>query len=338
MSVSFSEVVKSQHISTLIRTYFIEKSGYPIEYLNAVGEELINRGYDLKKYDEQEYIKLISPVFHKGWQNELYNMFKELLERGWAKEHTLIYGESWGTFVFEGILSENEQFLEVVEKYKKIFEASCGECGYKGEIEGQYEPPLCQKCIVKVIEEKTIKNISDIGFEYYDSPLYTDQIGKNVYVYWNDIKQIEIMEVYGELHSEIKLNLKKYTKKEEEKIEVTMSFLGEYEIDFSSEYAYNFFELIKHIPKNKLTKAQLIKIEKILSFKRCSICDKHAVLHDICLVCSNELPSITIQDSYWLKSYGTIENIISKKKKEFNENKNDRAELRYKFEKDKSFV
>lgn len=314
---------------------FLFPEKYSAENLINVTNELKRRGIDSEKFDDSTYIDCVVSEFPIGWKNTLKEMFQELKENGWNSGNKLNYNFSFGSITIEDLENNDNQILrEIIEKYK--LHNTCCNCSSEKNIESFEDEFLCQACILDIIIKREITEISDDGFKFYNFPTYSNETGKYDVIKWKDIKQISIT---ININNHINIELNKLSQEEENNIaENLMQSIIINHVSFSSNFNINFFELLKKIPKNKLTKEQSIDIDNILNnITQCIICKKNAMLYDNCLLCGENLLVLKNPSKSALKRFGTNEIRIQHEKQNFLEWKDKNFFLKYRYENDKSY-
>lgn len=318
---------------------FMFPEKYSAENLINVKDELKRRGIDFEKFDDFTYIDCVVSEFPIGWKNKLKEMFQELKENGWNRENKLNYNFSFGSITIGGLENNDNKILsEIIEKYKQKLHKTCCRCSLEKNVEPFEDEYLCQNCIQEIIVKREITEISDDGFKFYNFPTYSNEIGKYNFIKWTDIKQITIS-VNPHISNHIDVELNKLSQEEENNItENLMQNAIMNDFLFSSKFNINFFELLKQIPKNKLTEEQIIDIDNILNNKtQCIICEKKAMLYDNCLLCGANLRVLENPSKSALEIYGNNDTRIQHKKKEFLKWKDRNFFLKYRYENDKSY-
>lgn len=318
---------------------FIFPEKYSAENLINVTNELKRRGIDSEKFDDSTYIDCVVSEFPIGWENTLKEMFQELKENGWNSENKLNYNFSFSSITIEGLENNDNQISKkIIDKYKHKLHNTCCNCSSEKNIEPFEDEFLCQGCILDIIIKREITEISDDGFKFYNFPTYSNETGKYDVIKWKDIKQISIT-INPNINNHINIELNKQSQEEENNIaENLMQSIIIKHFSFSSNFNINFFELLKKIPKYKLTKEQSIDIDNILNNKtQCIICEKNTMLYDNCLLCGANLQVLKNPSKSTLERFGTNEIRIQHKKKEFLEWKDKNFFLRYRYENDKSY-
>lgn len=317
---------------------FIFSEKYSKENLINVELELKNRGIDSSKFDDFTYIDCIIFQFPSGWKSTLKEMFLNLKNNGWNKENRLHYNFSFGSIIIEGLTNESNPALnEIVEDYINKLHKTCCHCSSTENVEYFEDLYLCPNCILEIINKREILEISELGFIYYNGPIYEGEIGRFDNVKWSEIKYVAIEE---NLESDkIQVYFNKLTEEELSLNEETSnSFYRDNYISFSSDYHINFFELFRYIPQNILTIQLKEEINRVLKkIKKCKVCEKKAIINDKCLLCGNYSSQIEKPSEIWIKRLGSKENYLQFRKDDYLSYAKDNYFLNYIIENNKSF-
>ena len=307
----------------LIQLTTILKFDYNTIYIETAKNILKERKIEVDFNDRDFFVELFIKTNYEGWQNELRNMFSELILNGWELNIPIKSKEKYGNFICN-IETNNIKLKSTVEKYKKIINSLCSRCGSQENVFNDqtdyWIENICESCWTnKMKNQHTISEITESGFKY--GILINDFKFELKYFEWNQVKNINI-------------NIPEYGNN------------FELEINFDSENLYlqaktdvNFFRLLKYIPKEKLTSTDYDFIDNLfLNLTDCKICGKISVYESSCLVCNENLEEIlkNQRNQSW-KRYNNIEEIIKKEQENFQYNTKHIITIKYRFQNDISF-
>lgn len=305
----------------LIKLTTIQKFNYTNVYIETAKIVLKNRKIEIDFDNIDFFIELFVNSYNLGWQKELRNMFSELIINGWNLNIPIKSKEKYGNFVCD-IETSNISLKEIINKYIKIIDSLCSKCGSDKNVFSDqttyWIENICDKCWINKIENRyTISEISKEGFKYF--LLINDKLEPK-YFEWNQVKNIN-------------LTIPKYGSKHE--LEINIDFENLY---LDSKIDINFFNLLKFIPKEKISPKNYDYISNLfINLKSCPICGKIAVHNGICLVCQNSLNEILNSRILNWKRFNNIEKIIEDEQNNFQNSIKHYINTRYRFENDISF-
>ncbi|UMQ43530.1 hypothetical protein MKS83_07465 [Chryseobacterium sp. Y16C] len=306
---------------------FMDKTHYNEDSYSQMKMELRDRNFNFDNFNQNSYIRLVVKDLFSGWERETRKMFAELIVNGWTFQQPLDYKESWGRMTFRGFHTEVSPKLEqILEKYILIFESTCGNCGSRRNVKGYGDSYYCKKCYLKYLKKFRISNIDKNGFSYFDK--------KRHHVFWSEINNVEWKtDSYDSFH----IILNKLSPEEQ----ITKDYNGRDYISFSNEF-FNFFKLLQKLPASLLTKFQHEEIHELCnSLKKCLICGRKSVLSTVankkCLVCNTLTEKLENPTERLLKRFETQQGIINYNKKNFRQDLENSAILKYRYKTDMSF-
>lgn len=306
----------------LIQLTTILKFDYNDIYIETAKKILKERKIVIDFNDRDFFVELFVKTNYEGWQNELRNMFSELISNGWNLNIPIKSKEKYGNFICK-LDTTNIKLQNIVDKYIEIIDNLCSRCGSKENVFNDqtdyWIENICESCwINKMKSQHTISEISENGFKY--CVLVSDFNYISKYFEWNQINNVNItIPEYGNDY--------------------------ELEMNIDSENLYfnrtdiNFFKLLKHIPKEKLNSDDYNFIKNLFAnLEDCKICGKISVFESNCLNCNNCLNKIlkNSRNQSW-KLYNSIEEIIKKEQEEFQYDTKHRLAIRYLYHNDISF-
>lgn len=323
--------VEKQHYDSLIKCeneYLIQlttimKYDYNELYIETAKNILKERKIEINYDDRNFFVDLFIETNFEGWQNELRNMFYELILNGWDLSIPIKSKEKYGDFICD-VETNNINLKKTVEKYKKIINSLCSRCGSKENVFNDqtdfWIENICENCWENKMENQhTISEISKNGFKY--GVLISDFNFVPKYFEWNKIKNINLtIPEYGT------------------DFELEMNFDSE-NLYFQARTDVNFFRLLKNIPKEKLNDKDHNFVNNLfLNLNDCKICGKISVYESDCLVCNKSLEKILKNPRHqsW-KRYNNIEEIIKTEQEDFQYNIKHITTIKYRFQNDYSF-
>ncbi len=303
--------------------FLMDKAHYSHDSYTQIKTELASRDFNFKNLNQEMYIRLVIKDFFEGWEKQVRKMFAELIANGWTFEQSLDYKYSWGRLTFRGFHTEvDPKFHQILEKYIKIFESTCGICGSTKKVENPDDQYFCKKCYLKSLKKQRITNIDKNGFSYFDK--------KKHHVVWAEIKNI-VWETNDYESFFIKL------KKNSSKHEIAENYDEQDDIWFSNR-DFNFFQLLKKIPLKLLSESQFENIKKTLnSFEQCLVCGRKSLINDRCQICGNSKSTFEHLTVNSLRRFGSRKGMIDHKKRSFYRTLEDNTLIRYQFYTDVSF-
>lgn len=307
----------------LIQLTTILKFDYNDIYVETAKNILKERKIEIDFNDRDFFVELFVKTNYEGWQNELRNMFFELISNGWNLNIPIKSKEKYGNFICK-LDTTNIKLQNIVDKYTEIIDNLCSRCGSKENVFNDqtdyWIENICESCWTnKMINEHTISQISENGFKY--GKLISDFKFELKYFEWNQIKNINI-------------NIPEYGNNYE--LEMNFDFENLY---FQAQTDVNFFKLLKHIPKENLNDKDYNFIKNLfLNLKDCKMCGLISVYQSNCLVCNNNLEEIlkNPRNQSW-KRYNNIEEIIKKEQEDFQYNTKHIITIKYRLQNDISF-
>ncbi|MBD3907345.1 hypothetical protein NAL32_21735 [Chryseobacterium sp. Ch-15] len=309
---------------------------YAAEHISEVREELMRRGIDVLKFDDNTYIECVIWDFPSGWNEVLKEMFSELKSAGWKSDNKLKYNFSFGSITIEGLKDDSKVHLnEIVQRYIKKLHQTCTRCSSQDHVEHFEDEYLCQSCMIETFTKRTVDDFTDIGFKYYTPPIYSNEEGFFQSIRWNEIKQVRLSQEYDNLE----LELCKLTEDEESKNnDISSSFLRDNYINFNSDSTINFFELLRLLAINFPSESVKEQIDNVLSgLKFCKICDRRAIIINQCKICKNLHSSIENPDKRFIEKFGSAEKFIEYRRNNFLEFKDEYFPVRFIYDNDRSF-
>lgn len=296
----------------------------------------MRRRIDVLAFDDDTYIECVIWEFPSGWNNALKEMFSELKTSGWKSDSKLHYNFSFGSMTIEGLKDKsNVQWNEIVEQFIVKLHQTCCRCSSQDDVEHFEDEYLCRSCMLEIFSRRTVDDLSDKGFKFYNPPIYSNEGGALQFAYWKEIKQITLSQVYDV----VQLELCKLSKDEEaDNSDLSNSFFRENYIHFSSDMTINFFELLRKMTTHFSSDSIKEQIENVLkSLKFCKICEKKAIIVNQCKICKNFLTEIETPDKRLIEKLGSVEKFIKYKREHFSQVKDDFFSVRYLFENDQSY-
>lgn len=320
----------------LLKYKYIFPEKYASEHIEEVKNELLKRGIDVSNFDDSTYIDCVILDFPSGWNLVLQEMFSALITSGWKSDNKLHYNFSFGSITIEGLRdTSSAQWNEIVERFIIKLHQTCCRCSSHDTVEHFEDEYLCRSCMLIFFSRRKVKDLSEKGFAFYNSPIYSNEEGFFEFVQWEEIKQVSLSQV----HDLVKLELCKLSP-EEQAVNDDQSYLFFWEnyIQFNSDSTINFFELLRNLLENFSSDSTKEEIENILkSLKFCKICEKKAIIINQCKICKNFHSSIETPDKRYIEKLGSVEKFIEYKKEQFLQFKNDYFSVRYLYENDLSF-
>lgn len=315
--------LKNDPTEMLAYLFFMAPHSYSKEYIESIKEELESRNYNFGNFNEYSYIQYFIKDLYSGWEKEGKKMFAELSANGWTYLQPIKYKYSWGSFTMTGFRTEgNEKLHSILDQYLRIFETTCSRCGSQKGAGRSLEEPLCKKCTIKNLKRDRIRNISQLGFTYYDK--------KRHQILWSEIKQInfEINDAYS-----YRIELNRLTKEEELEQEYnSLNYM------FFSDRNVNFFKLLTKIPRSLLTEDQYNKIRSVCDhFEKCIVCYRKSVFNNQCFICHNRISSIESPTPRNLERFKSRGGILKYQQKQFKRTLEDLYEYRYPYKTDSFF-
>lgn len=307
----------------LIQLTTILKYSYEKIYIETAKNILKDRKIEIDYNDRNFFIDLFIKTNCKGWQNELRNMFSDLISNGWNLSIPLKSKEKYGYFICD-IETNDINLLNTVKKYKEIIDNLCSRCGSQENVFNDHTDfwieNICENCWKnKMINEHTISDISKDGFKYCE--FINDFTFEQKYFEWKQIKTISLtIPEYG-TNFELEINFEAQN------------------LFFEACTDINFYKLLKHIPKEKLNVEDYnFIINLFLNLKDCKICGKTSVYQSKCLVCNKSLEGIlkNQRNQSW-KRYNNIEGIIKKEQEDFQFDTEHTITFKYRFQNEISF-
>ncbi len=307
--------------------FFMDKVHYNEDAYFQMKMELSRRNFNFDNFNQNSYIRLVVKDLFSGWEKQARKMFAELIASGWTFQQPLDYKESWGRMTFRGFHTEVSPKLEqILKKYIKILESTCGNCGSRRKVEGYGDFYFCKKCYLKYLKKYRISNIDKNGFSYFKEKRY--------HVFWSEINHVEWKtDGYDSFH----ITLNRLSPEEQ----ISREYDARDYISFSTG-SFNFFKLLRKLPTGLLTKSQVEEIHQLCnSLKKCPICSRKSVLSTMvdkkCLVCNTFTEKLENPTEKFLKRFGTQQGIIDHDKKNFRRALEDHTVLKYCFKTDMSF-